>query len=315
MTGAGSGDKVQPHHCQRWAIVYVRQSTMGQVHHHRESTERQYAVREWAEQLGWPSERIQVIDRDLGLSGAQAATRQGFQDLVARVSLGQVGAIFGLEVSRLARSSADLQRLLQLCALFDTLVVDADGIYDLRQVNDRLILGFKGTMSEAELSVLRGRLLEAKRHKASKGTLRFPVPVGYVWSAAHAGIDLDPDEEVRAAIHEVFRVFEARGTAYGVVKHFAEHQRRFPKRAYGGTWAGELRWGPLTHSRVCAILKNPSYTGTYVFGRYRTEKRLDAASRIVDHITVQPLAQWLVRLPDHHPAYITWAQYEQHQRQ
>ena len=306
--------KVQARHCQRLAIVYVRQSTMAQVRGNPESTERQYALQDWARTLGWPPEAIQVIDTDLGLSGSQAATRHGFQTLVSQVSLGQVGAIFGLEVSRLARSSADFQRLLQLCALFDTLVVDADGIYDLRQVNDRLILGFKGTMSEAELSVLRGRLLEAKRHKAAKGTLRVPVPVGYIWSPGE-GIQFDPDEAVQAAVRRVFTVFAETGTAYGVVEHFHHHQLRFPLRAYGGTWAGQLRWGTLTHNRVLGLLKNPSYTGTYVFGRFRTEKRLDATGIIVNHTVVQPVDQWLVRIPDHHPAYISWAQYEQHQHQ
>ncbi len=307
--------KVQPHHQERLAIIYVRQSTMAQVQHHRESTERQYALQSTATSLGWPADRVHVIDRDLGLSGAQATTRPGFQDLVTQVSLGRVGAIFGLEISRLARSSADLQRLLQLCALFDTLVVDADGIYDLRQVNDRLILGFKGTVSEAELSVLHGRLMEAKEHKAAKGTLRFPVPVGYVWPDGTSPLTLDPDETVQSAIRDVFALFATTGTAYGVVKAFGAQHRLFPKRAYGGAWAGQLRWRPLTHSRVLGLLKNPSYTGTYVFGRYHSTKHLDAAGRIVTRSTVQPSEQWPVRIPDHHPAYITWAQFEENLQQ
>ena len=315
MIGADSTAKVQRQHVQRLAIVYVRQSTMAQVQWHHESTERQYALQAWAQTLGWTADTIRVIDRDLGLSGAQAANRLGFQDLVTQVSLGHVGAILGLEISRLARSSADLQRLLQLCAITDTLVIDSDGIYDLRQINDRLILGFKGTMSEAELSVLRGRLLEAKRHKAAKGTLRFPVPVGYVWDPPGEGIQKDPDEAVQVAVGRVFTLFAATGTAYGVVKAFAEHHWQFPKRAYGGQWAGQLKWGPLTHSRVLSLLKNPSYTGAYVFGRFHSEKRVDAASRIVDHTVVQPMDQWSVRLLDHHPAYITWDQYQQHQEQ
>lgn len=310
-----ASSKVQPHHQARLAIIYVRQSTMAQVQHHRESTERQYALQSTAVAWGWPSDRVSIIDQDLGLSGAQAVTRPGFQEWVTPVSLGRVGAIFGLEVSRLARSSADLQRLLPLCALCDTLVVDADGIYDLRQVNDRLILGFKGTMSEAELSVLHGRLMAAKEHKAAKGARRFPVPVGYVWPVTTDAITLDPDEAVQDALRDVFHLFATTGTAYGVVKAFGEQHRLFPKRAYGGTWAGELRWGPLTHSRVLSILKNPSYTGTYVFGRYHGTQHLDAAGRIVTRSTVQSRDRWLVRIPDHHPAYLTGAQYAENQQQ
>jgi DNA invertase Pin-like site-specific DNA recombinase len=185
--------------------------------------------------------------------------------------VGEVGAIFGLEVSRLARSSADLQRLLEFCSVSDTLIVDSDGTYDLANFNDRLLLGLKGTMSEAELHLLAGRLHGAKQAAAARGDLRFPLPVGLVYDDARATV-LDPDEEIRAAVRDLFAAFDATGSAYGVVGVFAE--RRFPRRAYGGAWAGEIRWGRLTHGRVLGILANPAYAGAYVFGRYRARRTL-----------------------------------------
>src|SRR6266581_7885087 len=258
-------NKISQSHLSRKAMVYVRQSTMAQVREHTESTARQYALVEEAARLGWAAAHIEVIDADLGLSGRSADRRSGFREVVSRVCLGEVGAIFGLEVSRLARSSADLARLLELARLTDTLVIDADGVYDLRDFNDRLLLGLKGTMSEAELHILSGRLQGARRAAAARGDLRFPLPVGYVYDDEGATV-MDPDEEVHAAVADVFAAFEATGSAYQVVGAFAE--RRFPKRAYGGSWAGELRWGRLTHSRACGVLSNPAYAGAYVFGRF-----------------------------------------------
>jgi len=306
--------KIRPQHLGRMAFVYIRQSTMGQVRFHRESTERQYALKEKALELGWAPEQIQLVDEDLGLSGAQKSLRHGFQKLVAQVSLGQVGAIFGLEISRLARSSADLLRLLELCALFDTIVVDEDGIYDLSDFNDRLILGFKGTMSEAELHFLRSRLLGGKKNKAHKGELRFPLPVGYCYDE-DGNIVFDPDQEVQAAVTRVFSVFKACGSAYGVVKYFAQNHLLFPKRAYGGTWNGKLIWGTLTHSRVLGILRNPGYTGAYVYGRYRSRKSVDENGQFKEHLVLLPRDQWEVLLYDHHPGYISWSQYEDNLKQ
>jgi len=204
--------KIRQEHLNRLAIVYIRQSTLTQVRFNRESTERQYALQEKAQNLGWPQEQIQVIDEDLGISGSGRSQRQGFQTLVAKVSFGEVGAIFGLEVSRLARSSAELSRLLELCGLFDTIVADDDGVYDLTDFNDRLILGFKGTMSEAELHYLRLRMLGGKNNKAQKGELRFPLPVGYIYDADRQ-IAFDPDEGVQAAVRNVFSAFKAGGSA------------------------------------------------------------------------------------------------------
>lgn len=306
--------KVQLEHLSRMAIVYIRQSTLTQVRFNRESTERQYALQEKALNLGWPQEQIQVIDEDLGISGSGRSRRQGFQQLVARVSLGEVGGIFGLEISRLARSSADLLRLLELCALFGTIVVDEDGIYDLSDFNDRLILGFKGTMSEAELHFLRTRMLGGKKNKAKKGELHFPLPVGYIYDVDGQTV-IDPDEEVQAAVRNVFNAFKASGSAYGVVQYFVQNNLRFPKRAYGGAWAGKLVWGRMTHSRVLGILYNPCYAGSYVYGRYRDQKKVDSQGLFIHHIVRLPKEQWEVLIPDHHPGYITWETYEDNHRQ
>jgi len=298
--------KIRPEHLNRMAIVYIRQSTLTQVRFNRESTERQYALAEKALNLGWQQQQIQVIDEDLGISGSGRSQRQGFQTLVAKVSFGEVGAIFGLEVSRLARSSAELSRLLELCGLFDTIVADDDGVYDLTDFNDRLILGFKGTMSEAELHFLRSRMLGGKKNKARKGELRFPLPVGYVYDADKQ-IAFDPDEGVQSAVRNVFAAFKAGGSAYSVVRYFAENGLQFPKRAYGGAWAGKLVWGSLTHSRVLGILYNPSYAGMYVYGRYRDRKSVTPEGIFIHHIARLPESQWPVCIPDHHPAYITRA--------
>lgn len=299
-------NKISPSHLSRKAMVYVRQSTMAQVREHTESTARQYALVEEAARLGWAAARIEVIDCDLGLSGRSAEHRSGFRDLVSRVCLGEVGAIFGLEVSRLARSSADLARLLELARLTDTLIIDADGIYDLREFNDRLLLGLKGTMSEAELHILAGRMQGAKRAAAARGELRFPLPVGYVRDIDGNTV-IDADQEVVAAVADVFAAFQATGSAYAVVAAFK--QRRFPRRAYGGVWAGELRWGRLTHSRVLGVLSNPAYAGTYVFGRYRTQRIVTADGSVRETLREQPRPEWGVVIQGHHPGYISWEQY------
>jgi len=276
------------------------------VRQHTESTQRQYALVEEAGRLGWAAARIEVIDDDLGLSGRSADGRSGFRELVGRVCVGEVGAILGLEVSRLARSSADLQRLLELARLTDTLVVDSDGIYDLADFNDRLLLGLKGTMSEAELHLLAGRLQGAKRAAAERGELRFPLPVGLVYDDEGRTV-IDPDEQVRAAVADVFAAFEQTGSAYGVVGALSD--RRFPRRAYGGAWAGELRWGRLTHSRVLGVLRNPAYAGAYVYGRYRSRRLVDPDGTIRTATVELPRSEWAVVIHDHHPGYIDWDAY------
>jgi DNA invertase Pin-like site-specific DNA recombinase len=290
-------------HLDRLAMVYVRQSTLMQVREHTESTARQYALAEEAARLGWPASAIVVIDADQGLSGRSASGRTGFKELVSRVCIGEVGAILGLEISRFARSSADLQRLLEFCSLSDTLIVDADGIYDLRNFNDRLLLGLKGTMSEAELHILAGRLQESKRAAARRGALRFPLPVGYRYDDEGHTI-LDAHEEIRAAVADVFAALAITGSAYGVVGRF--RTRLFPRRAYGGAWAGEIRWGRLTHSRTVALLSNPAYAGAYVFGRFHSCRVVDADQTIRTRRVERSRSEWPVLIHDHHPAYISW---------
>ncbi|MBV9336054.1 MAG: recombinase family protein, partial [Solirubrobacterales bacterium] len=253
-------------------------------------------------------ERVVVIDGDLGISGRFSDTqaREGYKRLVARVCLGEVGAIFGLEVARLARSSAELQRLLEFCALTDTLVIDTDGIYDLQEFNDRLLLGLKAQMSEAELHIITARLQGAKRAAAERGELRFPLAVGYLYDEQGDWI-IDPDEEVRAAIADLFCAFGQTGSAYGVVGAFTG--RRFPKRVWGGAWGGELRWGALMHTRVVRILQNPCYAGAYVFGRYRSRRIVRPDGTITTKTVELPRSEWPVLIQDHHPGYVSWETY------
>ncbi|MGH2910061.1 MAG: recombinase family protein [Solirubrobacteraceae bacterium] len=302
----GASAKVTREHLQRLAVIYVRQSTLAQVRDHGESTARQYALTDDAQRLGWPEDQIVVIDADLGVSGRGGSARTGFKDLVGRVCVGEVGAVFGLEVSRLARSTADLQRLLELCSLTDTLIIDGDGIYDLGLFNDRMLLGLKGTMSEAELHILAGRLQGARRAAAERGELRFGLPVGYVYDE-DGQVVLDPDEEIRAAVADVFASFQQTGSAYAVVRAF--EGRRFPARAYGGAWAGQVRYGPLSHSRAVTVLRNPSYAGAYVFGRRRSRRQVQPDGAIRATTRLLPRAEWGVVINDHHPGYITWEQF------
>src|SRR6266436_2452070 len=299
-------------HRSRPAYVYVRQSTLAQVRHNQESTERQYALRDKALALGWTPPTIRTLDRDLGVSGAQMAGREDFKTLVADVSMGQVGAVFALEVSRLARSNLDWHRLLELCALTHTLVIDSDGCYDPGDFNDGLLLGLKGTMAQAELHFLRGRLQGGKLNKAQKGELRFPLPVGLCYDD-DGRIVLDPDDEVRGAVQLVFRLFQETGSAYAVVKRFAEEGLRFPKRAYGGAWAGRLIWGRLSHGRVLGLIRNPSYAGVYVFGRYQYRQRITSQGEVHKRLQPVPKADWRVHLPGHHEGYITPEEFEQNQ--
>jgi DNA invertase Pin-like site-specific DNA recombinase len=303
---------ISEQHLNRTAYVYVRQSTLAQVRHHQESTERQYALQQKAVQLGWREPSVQVLDRDLGKSGAQIAGREDFKRLVAEVSMGQVGAVFALEVSRLARSNLDWHRLLELCALTGTLVIDEDGCYDPADFNDGLLLGLKGTMAQAELHLLRGRLLGGKLNKARKGELRFPLPVGLCYDE-EGRVVLDPDEEVRGAVALVFRLFHETGSAFAVVQRFVKSRLRFPKRSYGGAWNGRLIWGRLTHSRVLSMLKNPAYAGVYVFGRYQYQRQIRASGEVHQRMHRVPMADWRVRLEEHHEGYINWDEYLKNQ--
>jgi DNA invertase Pin-like site-specific DNA recombinase len=298
--------KITRSHLERAALIYIRQSTLAQVRDNTESTARQYALGDAAVALGWDRGDVQIIDADLGRSGRSAQGRDGYRELVSRVCLGEVGAIFGLEISRLARSTADLSRLLELARLTDTLVIDGDGVYDLTDFNDRMLLGLKGTMSEAELHLLAGRLQGAKRAAAERGELRTPLPVGYVYDDEGLCV-MDPDAEVQAAIADVFAHFTATGSAYGVVTAFKD--RKFPLRAYGGAWAGQLRWGPLTHARVLGVLNNPAYAGAYVYGRYTTKRRVQPDGTVRSTITLLARPQWAVLIREHHDGFIGWDDY------
>jgi DNA invertase Pin-like site-specific DNA recombinase len=306
--------KIQNHHRQKMAYVYLRQSTMAQVYHHQESTQRQYALKDRALELGWLPDQIRVLDADLGQSGTQMNNRQDFKTLVADVSLEKVGAVFALEASRLSRSCSDWHRLLEICSLTSTLIVDADGCYDPADFNDQLLLGLKGTMSQAELHFIRARLQGGKRNKAQRGELRFPLPVGYIYGDEPGRVLFDPDVEVQSAVRLVFTLFRQSGSAYGVVRHFLEHHLSFPRRAYGGVWNGKILWGQLTHGRVLGLLANPSYAGAYVFGRHRGAKSISTEGQIQSKVRRQPMDSWLVLIREHHPGYISWAAYVENQQ-
>lgn len=304
--------KVQDHHRERSAAIYIRQSTMGQVRHHQESTERQYAFKARAQELGWPAESVQILDADLGQSGTQTTHREDFKRLVTEVSMARVGAIFALEASRLARSNLDWQRLIEICAVTQTLVIDEDGCYDPADFNDGLLLGLKGTIAQAELHFIHARLQGGKLNKAKRGELRFPLPVGLSYGD-DGQVELDADQEVQGAVRLVFRGFRETGTAYAVVQQFARQGLRFPKRAYGGAWDGKLIWDRLSHSRVLGILKNPSYAGVYVYGRYHSNKEVSRDGTVRTRTKPVPMDCWHVRIADHHPGYINWEEFERNQ--
>jgi len=302
-------NKIQSFHQQKMACIYLRQSTMYQVMHNQESTDRQYALQHKALQYGWDATRIRILDGDLGQSGSHTTNREDFKLLVAEVSMGNVGAIFVLEASRLSRSSADWNRLLELCSLTQTLIIDQDGCYDPSQFNDQLLLGLKGTMSQAELHLIRARLYGAKLNKAKRGELRFPIPVGYVYDD-EGNITFDPDAQVCHVIQLLFSVFKEKQTAYAVVQYFGSNNILFPKRSYGGRWKGKLIWGRLSHERILMILKHPFYAGVYTFGRYKSSKKINQHGEIVSKLQRQPMEQWPVMIKDHHIPYIPFDEYE-----
>src|ERR1700756_954701 len=267
--------KITAEHLRRCAIVYVRQSSTTQVEHNRESTARQYELAERAARLGWRRDQVKVIDEDLGISGSGLSERTGFARMTAEVALGQVGIVLGLEVSRLARNNADWYRLLNLCGVTHTLIGDGDGIYHPGLFNDRLVLGLKGTMSEAELHVLRARLLGGIRNKAARGELHRGLPVGLVRGDADGEVLLHPDESVQAAIHAVFGRFAEFGSARRVWLWFRSQGLRFPLHSNSLV---DLRWVVPTYTKIHQVLTNPFYAGVYVYGRTQQTCYLDAGS-------------------------------------
>jgi len=307
MSAAAS--KVTAEHLARTAYLYVRQSTLRQVLENTESAERQYALRQRAVALGWPAEQVVVIDSDQGQSGASAADREGFQRLVADVGLGRAGIVLGLEVSRLARNSADWHRLLEICALSGTLICDEDGLYDPADFNDRLLLGLKGTMSEAELHFIRARLQGGILSKARRGELQVALPVGLAYDPA-GSVVLDPDRAVQQAVELLFATFARTGSARAVVQQFAREGLLFPTRLLRGERKGELVWGALRHWRVLRTLHNPRYAGAFAYGRRKTVRAANGKPAYRD----LPREQWTALIQSAHPGYITFEQFETNQR-
>jgi DNA invertase Pin-like site-specific DNA recombinase len=305
VTDQRATEKVTAEHLRRDAYLYVRQSTLRQVMENTTSTDRQYGLRQRAVALGWALDQITVIDEDLGRSGASAEGRDGFQRLVADVGMGKAGIVIGLEVSRLARNNADWHRLLEICALTETLILDEDGLYDPCDFNDRLLLGLKGQMSEAELHLLKARLRGGQLTKARRGELVMPLPVGLVYDAA-GHVVLDPDQGVRDAVACLFATFARTGSARATVKAFAAEGLTFPSRVQTGPNKGTLGWLPLRHHRVLQVLHNPRYAGAFAYGRRRQRRQPDGRTR---H-SLQPREAWTALIPGAHPGYLTWAQYE-----
>jgi excisionase family DNA binding protein len=297
--------KITEAHRRRRAVVYVRQSSPGQVQRNVESAALQYALADRAVELGWPAASVSVVDDDLGRSGASTDGRLGFTELVAEVGLGHVGLILARETSRLARCSADWHRLLDLCALTGTLIADADGIYDLQDFNDRLLLGLKGQISEAELHLIRSRLVAGLRNKAKRGELRLPLPVGLDRDDDDRVV-LSADEQVRHAIERVFCLWGRLGSARQVLMELIGEGQKLPSRTVGQR---RIRWARANYGAVHEILTNPAYAGAFVFGRQRLVKRVDEYGQVrVGRVTV-PIEEWSVCLPDHHPGYVSWDQY------
>ena len=306
-----SVEKVTAEHLKRDAYLYVRQSSLKQVIENTESTKRQYALRERAVALGWTQEQVVVIDRDLGESAAPgAADRAGFERLMTDVSMGRAGLVMGLEVSRLARSCSAWHRLLEICALTRTLVLDQDGLYDVGQINDRLLLGLKAAMSEAELHMIRERMRGGALSKAARGELRVRLPVGFVYDGQNRVV-LDPDKQVQEAVRLFFKTFHRLGSAYKTARHFREQGLKFPKRIHCGPTKGELVWAPLTQVRASQVLHSPRYAGAYAFGRSRITMGPEGASTARE----LPIEQWHALIPDAHPAYISWEDYKRNRHQ
>jgi DNA invertase Pin-like site-specific DNA recombinase len=298
--------KITPAHRQRLAIVYVRQSSPGQVQRNPESTARQYEFVTRALELGWQRHQVVVIDEDQGTSANGIAVRSGFGHLTAEVALGHVGIILGLELSRLARNNADWYRLLDLCGITNALLADDDGLYHPGDFNDRLVLGLKSTMSEAELHVLRSRLDGGIRHKAARGELRRGLPVGLVWGEQEGEVRFHPDEAVTGAVRTVFDRFGECGSARRVWLWFCSEQLHFPLQM---SRLEDIRWVVPTYTAIHNVLTNPVYAGAYVYGKTRTERFVDAHGRVGQRTRHVPRAEWAVLLPNHHPGFITWEQY------
>lgn len=300
--------KVTTEHQAKLAYVYVRQSSLSQVARHGESTDLQYRLVERAVQLGWPRERVKVIDEDLGKSGASAEHRSGFQYLIAEIALARVGLVLSWDASRLARNSSDWHQLLELCSHFGVLIADGESLHDPRLYHDRLLLGLSGMMSEAELHNLKMRLHAGEWHKAERGELRLPLPVGLTRLRGGVVV-LTPDEEVQSRLHLVFAKFEEVRSARAVVRYFRRENLQLPSRPLRGPAPHEIIWRPARTSAILGILKNPAYAGAYVYGR----QTLDPTRRKPGHPktgrVTRPIDKWPIVIHNHYPAYITWEEF------
>ena len=299
--------KLTSSHLRRQAFVYLRQSSQAQLERNVESTDRQYQLVARAIELGFAREQVVVVDEDLGISGSGLSERSGFARLTAEVALGHAGLVLGLEVSRLARNNADWYRLLDLCGVTDTVIGDADGIYHPGSFNDRLLLGLKGTMSEAELHVLRARLEGGIRNKAARGELRKALPVGLVWGEDEGEILLDADEAVRGAIATIFERFAELGSVRQVWLWMRREQLRFPMRRFAH---GETEWIVPTYHQIHSVLESPVYAGAYAFGKTRRERYVDEHGNTRQRMRRLPQAEWGVLIWEHHPGYIDKATFE-----
>jgi len=302
--------KVNPSHIQRAAFVYIRQSSPAQVESNRESTARQYALVVKACQLGWAKEQVTVIDEDLGVSGSGFAERSGFARLTAEVALGHVGIVFALEVSRVARNNADWYRLFDLCCITDTLVGDSDGLYHPALFNDRLVLGLKGIMAEAELHILRARLEGGIRNKAARGELRRGLPVGFVWGEQDGEVRFHSDESVVSILRAVFAKFTELGSVRKVWLWLRSEGLSFPTRKH---MKSAIRWVTPTYTAIHAVLTNPVYAGAYIYGKSHRERYVDDQGKLRKRTRLLPMADWPVLLREHHPGYIDWTTFEANQ--
>jgi DNA invertase Pin-like site-specific DNA recombinase len=304
-------NKIHNPHLERLAIVYVRQSSTKQVEENIESTQMQYQLVDRAAALGWPRQRIEVIDEDLGISGRSIEGRAGFQRLLAEVSLEHVGMVMGIEMSRLARSCRDWHQLLELCAVFGTLLGDADGVYDPRDHNDRLLLGLKGTMSEAELHVLQGRLRAGQLNKARRGEYFSHAPIGYVRSGD--ALEVEPDEQARGVVRLIFDKFAELGSMSAVRRYLRENNILIGVRAHRGPDRGKLEWRPVNQATLLGLLHHPVYAGAYVYGRRETNPKKVVPGKPGHGRRWASREDWDVLIKDQLPAYITWEQWEKNQ--
>ena len=306
-----TNEKITAEHLRRNAYLYLRQSTMKQVLENQESTRRQYSLKERAIALGWVPERIIVIDSDQGQSAASTQSREGFKRLVSEVSMGHCGVVIGLEVSRLARNSTDWHRLMEICVLTSTLILDEDGIYDPRQINDRLLLGLKGAISEFELHMIRSRLWGGKLAKARRGELRCELPIGFVYTPS-GEVGFDADEQVRQTIKKFFSTFRQEGSAMGVVRYFNNNGLKFPNYVRSGAHKGGTVWKALDYNRAKYVLKNPRYAGAFFYGRTRRRKFVNGSES--ERNSNVDRSQWYSLIKDKHPGYISWEKYEENLR-